>query len=493
MSSLLETERAYTAPQDAVLPDLTAVPGVSAQEPAGEAELDATYFDTPGLVLLRAGVTLRRRTGGADEGWHLKLPTDDPGSRLEVHGPLGEGTESPPGSLLTLVDGWTRGIAPAPVARIRTRRVSTRLVGPDGHVLAEVADDHVVALPAQLGAAPVEWREWEVELVEGRPDLLDAIDDLLAEHGVGTSPVQRKIELVLGRPRRPEAEPATRKGPARLLLHPYLVTQVREVELLDPVVRQDLPGGIHGMRKACRRLRAVLGAYRPLLDEEQTEPIRTELRWLARAMGEARDHQVVQERVEGLLDQHPEELVVGPVAERLQEWGEQGATHSRHLTSELLSSPRYHALRAALDELVLEPPWTDKAETRADKVLPRRIRKEWRRVRRRRRQSGDPHELRKAAKRLRHALEVLEPVWGKRAVAPRKAAQGVTQVLGERQDTVATRAVLVDLSRAASGAGEDTFTYGRLHAEEERHEAALLGEARGAWRDLKAAVKSAGW
>jgi CHAD domain-containing protein len=493
MSSLLETERAYTASPDAVLPDLTGVPGVSAQEPAGEVELDATYFDTPGLVLLRAGVTLRRRTGGADEGWHLKLPTGDPASRLEVHEPLGEGTESPPDSLLTLVDGWIRGIAPAPVARIRTRRVSTRLVGPDGHVLAEVADDHVVAMPARLGAAPVEWREWEVELVEARPDLLDAVEDLLAEHGVGRSPVQRKIELVLGRQGRPQAEPPTRKGPARLLLHPYLATQAREIELLDPVVRQAGPGGVHGMRKACRRLRAVLGAYRPLLDKEQTDPIRAELRWLARAMGEARDHEVVQARVEGLLDQHPDELVVGPVGERLREWGEHGATRSRHLTSELLSSARYHALRAALDQLVLEPPWADKAESRADKVLPRRIRKEWRRARRRRRESGDPHEVRKAAKRLRHALEVLEPVWGKRAVAPRKAAQDVTQVLGERQDTVATRAVLLDLSRAASGAGEDTFTYGRLHAEEERHEAALLDEARGAWRDLKAEVKAAGW
>lgn len=105
----------------------------------------------------------------------------------------------------------------------------------------------------------------------------------------------------------------------------------------------------------------------------------------------------------------------------------------------------------------------------------------------------DPHELRKATKQLRHALEVLEPLWGDRASAPRTAAQELTEVLGERQDTVASRAALLVLSRTASAAGEDTFTYGRLHAEEERHEAALLAEAEGTWGDLEAAMADAEW
>jgi len=285
----------------------------------------------------------------------------------------------------------------------------------------------------------------------------------------------------------------SREGPARLLLHPYLVTQVREIERLDRVLRHGGPGALHGLRKASRRLRAVLAAYRPLLDRERTEPLRVELRWLARALSEARDHEVVLARLEGLLDEQPAELVVGPVQERVREWGELGALHSRRLTTELLSSTRYHDLRAALDGLVLETPWSAEAEARADEVLPLRIGKEWRRARRRRRDTRDPHELRKAAKRLRHALEVLEPAWPERAVAPREAAQGLTEVLGERQDTVATRAALLELSRTASGAGEETFTYGRLHAQEEWHEAVLLVEARDMWRGLEAAVQAAGW
>ena len=65
-----ETERKYEAPAEVELPD----PGrlfdlaVGSQD---EVELDATYFDTADLRLARAGVTMRRRVGGDDAGWHL--------------------------------------------------------------------------------------------------------------------------------------------------------------------------------------------------------------------------------------------------------------------------------------------------------------------------------------------------------------------------------------------------------------------------------------
>ena len=59
-----------------------------------EIVLTATYFDTPSHSLSAAGATLRRRTGGDDDGWHLKLKVAD-GERLEVHRPLGR-SQSPP-------------------------------------------------------------------------------------------------------------------------------------------------------------------------------------------------------------------------------------------------------------------------------------------------------------------------------------------------------------------------------------------------------------
>ena len=39
-----------------------------------EFRLDNTYYDTPSAHLAQFGVTLRRREGGPDAGWHLKVP-----------------------------------------------------------------------------------------------------------------------------------------------------------------------------------------------------------------------------------------------------------------------------------------------------------------------------------------------------------------------------------------------------------------------------------
>ena len=51
----------------------TGTAGVAACSRPGEQLLDAVYYDTADLRLIRAGVTLRR-TGGQDAGWHLRLP-----------------------------------------------------------------------------------------------------------------------------------------------------------------------------------------------------------------------------------------------------------------------------------------------------------------------------------------------------------------------------------------------------------------------------------
>ncbi len=73
-----ETERKYhldaggSAALDAVQA-MTGTAGVAAPR-QGEQLLDAVYYDTTDLRLIRAGLALRRRTDGEDAGWHLKLP-----------------------------------------------------------------------------------------------------------------------------------------------------------------------------------------------------------------------------------------------------------------------------------------------------------------------------------------------------------------------------------------------------------------------------------
>ena len=81
-SSVIETEHKYDVDTDFAFPDLAGLsPGVVAAPPQVQ-RLAATYFDTADLRLARAHITLRRRTGGSDAGWHGKLL---------VHTHVGEG------------------------------------------------------------------------------------------------------------------------------------------------------------------------------------------------------------------------------------------------------------------------------------------------------------------------------------------------------------------------------------------------------------------
>ena len=119
MKSHLEIEAKYDVADGQPLPDLANVGQVDSVAAADEMVLTATYFDTPAHSLSSAGATLRRRTGGEDDGWHLKLSVAD-GERLEVHRPLGR-AQTPPAALTSLVRAF---LGPG---RPRRRRDGSRL------------------------------------------------------------------------------------------------------------------------------------------------------------------------------------------------------------------------------------------------------------------------------------------------------------------------------------------------------------------------------
>jgi hypothetical protein len=95
-----EIERKYDAHGAAGAMDavhsMIGVAGVAAVSEPAEEILDAVYYDTADLRLIRAGVTLRRRTGGEDAGWHLKLPAGAD-TRDEIRLPLAAAAAEPAG------------------------------------------------------------------------------------------------------------------------------------------------------------------------------------------------------------------------------------------------------------------------------------------------------------------------------------------------------------------------------------------------------------
>src|SRR4051812_4847053 len=102
-ASKVEVERTFRLPdEDAPLPDLAHITGVSAVRALDDEDLDATYYDTVDLRLAAGGMTLRRRTGGRDAGWTLKLPLGD-SARQEVSLPLPARVRSVPPELKALV------------------------------------------------------------------------------------------------------------------------------------------------------------------------------------------------------------------------------------------------------------------------------------------------------------------------------------------------------------------------------------------------------
>src|SRR5438270_12636146 len=101
MAAVIERERKYEIDAAGIVPRLDGTAGVRSQEDPVEHVLHSTYFDTSDFRLLRAGITLRRRTGG-DAGWQLKLPIDAE-AREEIQLPLRSDGERVPGRLKRLV------------------------------------------------------------------------------------------------------------------------------------------------------------------------------------------------------------------------------------------------------------------------------------------------------------------------------------------------------------------------------------------------------
>ena len=204
----LEVERKYAVDAGFQVPDLSGVPAVAAVTSPRTYHLTAVYFDTEGFDLASAKITLRRRTGGTDDGWHLKLPAGT--ARREVHAPLGPGDEPVPAELTGRVSAWLGQQQLRPIARLRTTRTVRHLMDGDGQVLAEVADDQVagsVPAPGEPAAGGPDaeafwqpssaWREVEVELDAGGPELLDAAAAILLAAGARPSPSASKLSQVL--------------------------------------------------------------------------------------------------------------------------------------------------------------------------------------------------------------------------------------------------------------------------------------------------------
>jgi CHAD domain-containing protein len=261
----------------------------------------------------------------------------------------------------------------------------------------------------------------------------------------------------------------------RRLVAKRLAELVEELQRYDPLVRADVPDAVHRMRVTIRRLRSNLATFRPFLDRTVVDPLRDELMWFGGVLGEARDAEVLRAGLIARLSDDPAPLVRGGVTEFVDD---ELAAHYRdaHLNClQVMAGDRYARLVSSLVEPGGSPPWADGPVPSAD-ALRKRVRNDWIRLGRRaaalrpdaddEEQAARFHEVRKAAKRVRYAVEPLVAPYGEPAARLADAMKSVQSLLGDHQDAVvATRELLV-LSESANEKSIDAFELGRLHERE---------------------------
>ena len=484
----VELELKFDAPQPGVSPSFDGLAAVSRIEKLPTLHLDAVYFDTPGNALAANRVTLRRRTGGSDEGWHLKLPAGE--ARTEIRAPLAAAAAGVPEDLLDVVLAIVRDRPLGPVARISTARDITMLHGPEGVALAEFCDDTVTAyrLSPSDGSAEAEqqWREWELELVDAGIDdaggILKRLANRLHDAGAVAAGHGSKLAKALG-----DTTPQHREPPSDPV-HRAVAEQIAALLEWDRAVRADADDSVHQMRVTIRQIRSLLQASEADFGLTDDATILTELRELAGVLGIARDAEVLTERYQDALDALAPELIRGPVRERLVDGGWQRYKNGLSRSHKAMRSTRYFRLLDALDEVVVT--------SAADSEYPhatitsgyRRLRK---RVKTAEQATNEPdldealHAIRKAAKRLRYVAAAT----GEKKVSER--AKAIQSLLGDHQDSTVSRTHLLQAAEAAHAAGEDTFTYGILYQREEELADRCREQLAGALKALRTDVRQA--
>jgi CHAD domain-containing protein len=459
MHELLEREDKWDVSDDFVLPRLHDLID-NGEIDRTTVHLESAYYDTVDHDLQSHGVVLRRRDGDDDTGWQLKVPDSD--GRLEIRTSL---ADAPPSELEELLTGLRLGKQLVNVATIRTERTRYRIRQREHQrVCAEVADDQV---HASVEHELLAWREIEVEFGSDGRALSRRLAKRLSKAGAKPSRYPSKLAHAIAAPPKRYVD-----GAATRALTAYVSGQIDAIFDGDMQLRRG-QDPIHDTRVAIRRLRSTMRVFGKLLDRSATEHLDQELKWFAGLLGEVRDRQVQRQRFSEVLDDWPPELVLGPVATRINSDLHSEQLRARTVVSEAMDSQRYLDVLATLQRWRADPPLTtrptakklDKRASRAERKADRRLSAAVK--------AGDDsmlHRARKAAKRARYAAELRRPMDKSAAVKKaEKHFKRIQRVLGDHQDSVVASDVLRRFALiAGTTPGENGFTYGLLFAREQQ-------------------------
>ncbi|NCM96053.1 MAG: CHAD domain-containing protein [Rhodobacterales bacterium] len=470
--------------------------------------LHAIYLDTDARALAALGVALRLRKEGRRWVQAVKAGTGvvaglsspresecaAPGGRLDL-------AAIPDADLRALVTQTVGDTPLAPVCETVIRRSRRILKGPHGGSV-ELAID-VGEIRAGGRAEPI--REAELELKSGDPRDLYAVARALFTEGPlrfsRRTKAARGHALAQGRPA-VEAVPAPILA-APVALKPSQTTESAAASVLRGCLDQiagnaaaaalgDAPEGPHQLRVGLRRLRTAVAVFGPVIDCPALAALAAEAQALAATVGAVRDLDVLaQELVAPMASADPG---FKPLAAAL----ESRAKTARAAARARLAAPQTVALILDLGAFVEARGWLRPADfdqtaelaqpviRTAQKALDRR----WRKAAHLGAQidslEGEArHDLRKALKKLRYAIEFFESLWPKRKVRPFLTRLKTLQDdFGAMQDVLTAETLLLGPDAPAARDPAAQRAVGRLLGAGEAESARRWARARDDWAAL---------
>lgn len=485
-----EIELKFLLGRESIGPVLAALPAGETREKV----LEAVYYDTADRWLGRHGFGLRVRRSGEAFIQTLKSAPGPDGGRGEWEWPVASAAVEP-ALLETTPAALPDGLALVPCFSVLTRRAIRDIAIGGAEIELALDEGEVVA-----GDRREPFLELELELRAGPPAaLFDLARELSAAAPLTLSHVtkaERGFALAEGR-----------AGERPRLVPPALTDDLTAGEAFQLLAMANLahlgataaslrerpgPEGVHQLRVAVRRLRALMTSFRPVIDDSQRRLARQRLKTLARELDEARD-----------LDVFIADFWRPAARERHDRPGMAGFGRALHSARDAAYDRALSAVgSAAFRALMLETaawlqcgPWTtdealaDVRDGAAADFAARALKRGRRRLLKRGERLGEldragRHQLRIEGKILRYAVEDLRglfPRHPRRADRFVEALKALQDDLGALNDLAFSEA-LARAVAAGAGEAEAAFAAGELAGGRARDEAALVRAAEKAFR-----------
>jgi triphosphatase len=429
--------------------------------------LDSIYFDSDDLFLRNHGLTLRVRHVGdkciqtiksTDRGagfferseWEQTIEGDQPDLSRVKDTALDR----------ILIDEVRKPLKP--IFETRVERTAYHLNGNGAEIVMAIDEGQILATGS---SRPVS--EIELELKRGSPaDLFKiarGIVDIVPVRLEFKSKPDRGYELVEKTAVAAEtaSDPGLGAGTStgrsfsligRACLR-HLVANVPAMLARDETA-------LHQMRVALRRLRAAVSLFSTAVADDRVEAIKTELRWLARELGPARDlDTLLSEVIKPLRKHHANEPGLASIGNMFA----RKRLKSYQQAHEAVQSARFRTLVLNTVEWVEAGPWStsEDATTRMRREMPieifaaEQLSRRCKRIKRRGARINELnaeqlHRLRIQVKKTRYAVEFFAGLYhGKKSAKQRKKIRSslmqLQNCLGKANDIVTHKALFADI------------------------------------------------